>query len=56
VQDSFDRTAARLEEGARRRERKVEVSIEVLERKVEGLEKKLDSVSRMALTYQGGGS
>jgi hypothetical protein len=49
VQDSFDRTAARLEEGARRRERKVEVSIEVLERKVEGLEKKLDSVSRMAL-------
>jgi len=50
VQDSFDRTAARLEEGARRRERKVEVSIEVLERKVEGLEKKLDSVSRMALS------
>ena len=49
VQDSFDRTAARLEEGARRRERKVEVSIEVLERKVEGLEKKLDSVSRMVL-------
>jgi len=50
VQDSFDRTAARLEEGARRRERKVEVNIEVLERKVEGLEKKLDSVSRMALS------
>jgi hypothetical protein len=50
VQDSFDRTAARLEEGARRRERKVEVSIEVLERKVEGLEKKLDSVSRMAVS------
>jgi hypothetical protein len=50
VQDSFDRTAARLEEGARRRERKVEVSIEILERKVEGLEKKLDSVSRMALS------
>jgi hypothetical protein len=50
VQDSFDRTAARLEEGARRRERKVEVSIEVLERKVEGLEKKLDSVSRIALS------
>ena len=49
VQDSFDRTAARLEEGARRRERKAEVSIEVLERKVEGLEKKLDSVSRLAL-------
>jgi len=50
VQDSFDRTAARLEEGARRRERKVEVGIEVLERKVEGLEKKLDSISRMALS------
>ena len=50
VQDSFDRTAGRLEEGARRRERKVEVSIEVLERKVEGLEKKLDSVSRIALS------
>ncbi len=49
VQDSFDRTAARLEEAARRRERKGEVSIEVLERKVEGLEKKLDSVSRLAL-------
>lgn len=50
VQDSFDRTAGRLEEGARRRERKAEVSIEVLERKVEGLEKKLDSVSRLALS------
>ena len=50
VQDSFDRTAGRLEEGARRRERKAEVSIEVLERKVEGLEKKLDSVSRMTLS------
>lgn len=42
IQDSFERTAARLEDGAKRRELKAELTIEMMERKIEGLEKQCE--------------
>ncbi|KAG8867413.1 hypothetical protein FRC20_005816 [Serendipita sp. 405] len=48
VQDTFEKTAARLETGARRRERKMEMAVELVERRLEGLEKQYDSVLSLA--------
>lgn len=47
VQDSFEKTASRLEDAARRRERKAEMELEGVQRRVEGLEKMYDGLLSM---------
>ncbi|CAG8739652.1 10475_t:CDS:2, partial [Acaulospora colombiana] len=44
VQDTFEKTAARLEDGARRREKKSEIALESIDRRVEGLEKQYEAL------------
>ena len=47
VQDTFEKTAARLEDGARRREKKMEIGMEMVERRLDGLETTYDALSGM---------
>lgn len=47
VQDTFEKTAARLEDGARRREKKVEIGMEMMERRLDGLGKTCEALSSM---------
>ncbi|CAG7853941.1 SubName: Full=Uncharacterized protein {ECO:0000313/EMBL:CCA67141.1} [Serendipita indica DSM 11827] len=44
VQDSFEKTAARLESGARRREKKADMAMELLDRRIDGLERQYDAI------------
>ncbi|KIM32137.1 hypothetical protein M408DRAFT_214421 [Serendipita vermifera MAFF 305830] len=52
VQDSFEKTAARLEDGARRREKKVEITMEMMERRLEGLEMTCDTLIGIVRDYE----
>ncbi|KAG8821283.1 hypothetical protein FRC17_009884 [Serendipita sp. 399] len=47
VQDTFEKTAARLENGARRREKKLEMAMELMDRRLEGLEKHYETLLSM---------
>lgn len=49
VQDNFEKTAARLEDGARRREKKSEMAMEMIDRRVEGLEKQYEALVSITL-------
>jgi hypothetical protein len=49
VQDNFEKTAARLEDGARRREKKAEMALEMMERRLEGLEKQYEGLLSVTL-------
>jgi hypothetical protein len=49
VQDNFEKTAARLEDGARRREKKAEMALEMMERRFEGLEKQYEGLLSITL-------
>jgi hypothetical protein len=49
VQDNFEKTAARLEDGARRREKKAEIALEMMQRRLEGLEKQCEGLLSITL-------
>lgn len=49
VQDTFEKTAARLEDGARRREKKSEMALEAIDRRVEGLEKQYEALLSLSM-------
>jgi hypothetical protein len=55
VQDNFEKTAARLEDGARRREKKSEMALEMIDRRVEGLEKQYEALLSLSLKEAEGG-
>lgn len=56
VQDTFEKTASRLEDGAKRREKKAEMAFESMDRRVEGLEKQYEALLSMTLNQNTNGS